>query len=478
MKKKFNLKMPTAFTILFAIIAILVFLSWIPGLASKPAGILDIFWVPIKSFTSNNRTSIIIFVLVLGGFINIVIKTHTLDAFISKLILKLKKREILLIPILMVFFSLSGTTYGMAEETLGFYALIIPIMFAAGFDAFTGLLIILLGAGIGVLGSIINPFLIGTAVEVAKSGGANSDLSITTGIVWRIVIWFAMTTIAITFVMLYARRVKKNPETSVVFAMRDAHKNIFKPSQHFYLTKRRIMSLIVFSLTFIVMTFYLIAWSKFGVNIFEKFGKTVNDKAPYLTRFIPGFGTGGLIEVTTFFLIAAILLGLINWNSKSIALNDFLAGSSGILSVCLIITLAGGIGIILEETGMQKIIVEKIKSSISDLPKWSVPVILYLIFIPLSFLIPSTSGFATAIFGIITPALGATLVSGAITSFSLASGFVNLITPTSGVVMGALALSHCKYNDLIRGIWPLLIIIFVSSILMLVIGSFIGQGIF
>ncbi|WP_215826485.1 hypothetical protein [Spiroplasma endosymbiont of 'Nebria riversi'] len=170
MTKWFKFKMPTAFTILFLIVVILFFLSWIPAVAKTPAGIIDIFWVPMESFTNKGRTSIIIFVLILGAFVNVMMKTQALDALIGKLISNLKNKELWLIPILMIFFSVSGTTYGMAEETLGFYALILPIILAAGLDAFTGLLVILLGAGIGVLGSIINPFLIGTAVQAAIDG--------------------------------------------------------------------------------------------------------------------------------------------------------------------------------------------------------------------------------------------------------------------------------------------------------------------
>ncbi|WP_338968833.1 MULTISPECIES: YfcC family protein [unclassified Spiroplasma] len=479
MKKWFKFKMPTAFTILFLIIIILVFLSWIPAVAKTPAGIIDIFWVPMESFTNKGRASIIIFVLILGAFVNVMMKTQALDALIGKLISNLKNKELWLIPILMIFFSVSGTTYGMAEETLGFYALILPIILAAGFDAFTGLLIILLGAGIGVLGSIINPFLIGTAVQAAIDGGIVGKLAVTTGIVWRVIIWIVMTTVAIGFVMLYAYRVKKDNRNSVVFSMHSEHQKIFKKSiLEVPLTKRRIVSLILFALAFVVMIFYLIAWSEFGISIFKEFGKTINTEVPYITKFIPGVGVGGLLEVSSFFLIATIIIGFVNWKSEQMLVNDILQGSSAILSVCLVIALAGGITVILQRTGMQEIMIAGIKNSIVNLPQWAIPLILYFLFVPLSFLIPSASGFATAVFSIIAPALGVGLTSGAITSFSLASGIVNLVTPTSGVVMGAIALSHISYGSLLKGLWPLLIVIMVLSIVFLVIGSLIGQPTF
>lgn len=473
--------MPTAFTILFLIIVILVFLSWIPAVAKTPAGIIDIFWVPMESFTNKGRASIIIFVLILGAFVNVMMKTQALDALIGRLISNLKNKELWLIPILMIFFSVSGTTYGMAEETLGFYALILPIILAAGFDAFTGLLIILLGAGIGVLGSIINPFLIGTAVQAAINGGIVGELAVTTGIIWRVIIWIVMTAVAIGFVMFYAYRVKKDKHNSVVFSMHSEHQKIFKKSiLEVRLTKRRVVSLILFALAFVVMIFYLIAWNEFGISIFKEFGKKINTEVPYITKFIPGVGVGGLLEVSSFFLIATIIIGFVNWKSEQMLVNDILQGSSAILSVCLVIALAGGITEILQRTGigMQEILIAGIKNSIGNLPQWVIPLMLYFLFIPLSFLIPSASGFATAVFSIIAPALGVGLTSGAITSFSLASGIVNLVTPTSGVVMGAIALSHISYGSLLKGLWPLLIVIMVLSIVFLVIGSLIGQPTF
>lgn len=475
-RKKFSFKLPSAFTILFFIIIFIVLLSWIPGVAkTSPAGILDIFWAPLISFTNNKRSQIIIFVLILGAYINIVMQTKALDAMISKITNKLKNKEFWLIPPLMLLFSIFGTTFGIAEETLGFYSLIIPIVIAAGFDSFTGMLIILVGSGIGVLGSTINPFSIGVAVS---SAGLGNFLSTTKGIIWRLVIWIVFTIIAIIFVMHYAFRVKKNMNNSYVSDLHQMHLLSFsKANCESKLSVRKIITLIIFMLSFLIMIFYLISWRDFKINIFSHWGSMINKNAPYLTAFIAGFGDGGLVEIASFFLISLLLVAVINWKGEENFINDFIFGTKDILSVCLIIAFSGGIGEVLERTGMQETLVIKIKNLITKVDNWLVPTILYLFFIPLSFLIPSTSGFATAVFGILGPVLGNS-TSGAITAFSLASGIVNLVTPTSAVVIGALQLSQIPYSRLWKGLWFFLFIIFLLSILFLIGGGLIGGSIF
>ena len=133
-------------------------------------------------------------------------KTGAITTGINSLVRSLKGREKLMIPVLMVVFALGGTTYGMAEETLAFYPLIVAVMIAAGYDALTGAAILLLGAGIGVLGSTINPFATGIA-----SGFA--DTSIADGLPGRLVMLVVGTGIGIFWVMRYAERVRKDPRS-------------------------------------------------------------------------------------------------------------------------------------------------------------------------------------------------------------------------------------------------------------------------
>ncbi|MDQ7982768.1 MAG: YfcC family protein [Spiroplasma sp.] len=498
-KKSFKFKMLSAFSILIIIILVLIVVSWILngiGITTDhydgednlstvkiaAAGIVDLFWVPIQGFIQ--KSDIVIFILSLGAFINVVLVSKSLIGSAQIITKKLKGKEIWAIPFVMIFFSILGSTEGFAEESLGFYMIMIPLMIAAGFDSFTGLMMVLLGAGVGVMGSTVNPFVITVAVDSIT--GAGFDLSAGDGLVWRLVAWLVLTTAVITFVMIYAARVKKNSSISITFATAEADKNFFLQSVNevVIMDGRKKATLVIFALTLVIMIIYLIGWdSILGGKNFENAGIWMNTHVPWLTAFIPGFGAGGLGDVAAFFLTSAVILGFINFRKESEFISNYLYGAADILSVCLVIATAAGIGVILEKTFMQDLIVTGLTKVITGFNTLALMIILYLLFIPLSFLIPSTSGFATAIFPILGPVVmtmpdSAVTGSGSITAFAFASGLINMVTPTSGVVMGALAISKVSYDKLLKGIWPLLLILIGLSVVLIVTGSLIGGTIF
>lgn len=497
--KSFKFKMFTAFTMLLLIIFVLIVVSWIlnavgvttdvttgettEAVKIGAAGIIDLFWAPMKGFVE--KADIIIFILTIGAFINLLMISKSLIGSAQWVTRKLKGKEIWAILPLMIFFSICGSVEGMAEESLGFYMITIPLMVAAGFDTFTGLMIVLLGAGVGVIGSTVNPFVIAVAVD-AINGSGDFNISAGDGLVWRLVSWLILTVIVITFVMIYAKRVKTKNNVSITFSTAKADKEFFLQSANetVKMDWRRNSSLAIFGLTLTVMIVYLIGWdSILGTTAFEDAGKWMNDNIPWITAFIPGFGQGGLADVATFFLVSSVIVGAINFKSESEFWQNFLAGASDILSVCLIIATAAGVGIILQGTHLQDLIVNGLSSAIKNLSAMALLVILFILFLPLSFLIPSTSGFASAIFPILGPVLmtmpnNDVTGSGAIAAFSFACGILNLFTPTSGVVMGALAISRVSYDKLLKGIWPLLLILTVTCIVLLILGSLIGGTIF
>nr|NKE38289.1 YfcC family protein [Spiroplasma platyhelix PALS-1] len=489
----------TAFTMLLLIIFVIIIISWIlngVGLTTDhhnpdgtsevikigAAGIIDLFWAPMQGFIQ--KADIIIFILTIGAFINLLLVSKSLIGSAQWITRKLKGKELWAILPLMVFFSICGSVEGMAEESLGFYMVAIPLMIAAGFDTFTGLMIVLLGAGVGVIGSTVNPFLITVSVNAIKDSGY--DINAGDGLVWRMVSWLVLTAVVISFVMIYAAKVKKNNKISITFSTAKADKEYFlqSASEVVVMDWRKNTSLAVFGLTLAVMIVYLIGWDAIlGIDNFQRAGEWMNKNIPWMTAFIPGFGLGGLQDVAAFFLVSSVIVGAINWRSESEFWQKYLAGASDILSVCLIIATAAGVGIILQRTYMQDLIVNGLSSAVSGLNSIVLLVILFILFLPLSFLIPSTSGFASAIFPILGPVLmtmpnSDVTGSGAITAFSFASGILNLFTPTSGVVMGALAISRISYDKLLKGIWPLLLILAATSIILLVLGGLIGGTIF
>lgn len=494
-KKRRKFIMPSAFAMLFGIILVLIILTWIPAISDRPAGILDLFFVAVKGL--QEKIEIIVFILVLGGFLNVVMQSQALEAAIAGLLRKLKGKEIWIIPIVMTLTSIGGTTFGMVEETLAFYPIIIPVMVAAGFDVMTGILTVLLGAGVGCLGSTLNPFAIGIAVDETKKAGV--DIGTTAGITWRTISWILITAAAIGYVIWYAKRVKKDPTKSKVYELYDEHRQIFvKEGETPEFTKKRKAILWIFGFTFLFMIVAVISWSSFGITIFDAFGKKVNgiwyDKDPdckpltnvdrthqnagYITGMLPAIGRWYMIELATLFFISTLIIAALNWKGEKHFINTFVTGSAGMLEVCFIIAVASGVGIVLEHSGMGDKLVKAISNGLKGMNSISFVTVAFIIFLPLSFLIPSSSGFATVVFKIMGPVSAIlNVASGTITAFSFASGVLNLFTPTSGVVMASLALGKVPYDKYIKASWPFILISVLLSIILLISGAAIQNGI-
>ena len=271
-------RFPSAFTILFALIILVAALTWIipAGLYDRvpsealgkdvpvagsykptdanPQGVFDVILAPIAGFYdpdsyAANAIDVSLFVLIIGGFIGVVTATGAIDAGIARAMVRLKGRENWMIPFLMALFALGGTTYGMAEETLAFYVLLIPVLIAAGYDAVVAVAVILLGAGVGVLGSTINAF--STVIASDAAGVTFAD-----GLALRLIILGVCWLVTVAFVMRYASRVKADPSKSLVFDKKAANEAHFlggKATDVSTFTGLHQIVLILFALTFGVM---------------------------------------------------------------------------------------------------------------------------------------------------------------------------------------------------------------------------------
>ena len=481
-KSRFTL--PSAYTILFALIVLAALATWvipagvynlnasgepIPGtyheVASSPARILvDSLTAPInglygiESDTGNinyynsgslfGAIDIALFILVIGGFLGVTMTTGAIEAGIGHLVQRMKGKEKWMIPALMSVFALGGTTYGMAEESLAFYALVITVMIAAGYDALTGAAIVLLGCGIGVLGSTVNPFATGIASGIA-------GIPISEGIVGRIVILLIGLAIGIVFVMRYAERVKKDPSKSLVFHLKAENEARFRAQggSEALLTGTQKVILIVFGLAFGVMIYGVVPWSDIGVPF------------PTWWWWFP--------EMTAEFLLFAIIIGLIAGLSESVLTSSFIDGARDLLGVALIIGIARGITVIMNNGKITDTVLHWIENALGGTGEVAFLIIMFLLFLPLSLVIPSTSGLATLSMPIVAPLAGFLGVSTAlvVTSYQSASGVMNLVVPTSAVVMGGLAIARVPYGTYLRWVWPLLILLSVLSIAVLAISA-------
>jgi uncharacterized ion transporter superfamily protein YfcC len=387
------------------------------------------------------------FVLIIGGFLGVTMKTGAINAGIARVVERLKGRERWMFPILMTVFAIGGTTYGMAEETLAFYALIITVMLAAGYDGLAAGALILLGAGIGTLGSTINPFATGIA-----SGFAGTTLA--DGLVGRLVLLIIGTIMGIVFVMRYAERVKKDPSKSLIYDQKGANEKQFMSGSEEgtdfgkFTTQHKVI-LALFFLAFVVMIYGVIPWEDLGLPI------------PTWWWWFP--------EMTACFLFFGILIGIVGRLSEKTLVDTFVDGARDMLGVALIIGVARGITVIMNNGLITDTVLYWAEQAVAGLGGVGFIIVTYLIYLPLSFLIPSSSGLATVSMPIMAPLSTFAGVPSylVVTAFQAASGLVNLITPTSAVVMGGLAIARVGYGTWLKSVVPLLILLAVLSIVVL-----------
>ena len=487
-KKKFQ--MPTAYTILFSIIAVVAVLTWVvpageydylegtkqpvPGtykvVESNPQGLWEVINAPIHGFYE--AKDIALFVLVIGGFLGIVMKTGAIDAGIGHVIKKLKGREKIMIPILMTIFAAGGTSFGMAEETIAFYPLLIPVFLGAGYDVVTAVAVIMLGAGTGVLASTVNPFATGIA-----SGFA--EISIGDGIVLRVIMMVCLLGFAIFYVMRYAEKVKNDPTKSLVYDMKKENEDFFlgKEEQETpELTGKRSIILWIFGGTFITMIIGVIPWSyKFGITIFEDINEFIIG-LPVIGKALGGIvplGDWWFGEMTVLFMVSAIIIGKVYGMEEKEIVAIFVQGARDLLGVALIVGVSRGITIVMNAGGMTNTVLFWGEQALTGVGATAFAIISYLFYLPMSFLIPSTSGLATLSMPIMAPlgefaGLDKSVV---VTSYQSASGILNLLTPTSAVVMGGLAIARVPYSKWIKFIMPLFGIFMVITMALLALGS-------
>ncbi|WP_112197439.1 YfcC family protein [Rahnella sp. NRRL B-41462] len=463
-------KFPSAYTILFVLIALVAGLSWIipagqydmamnvglgkevpvsgtyHAVTGNPQGLVDIFLAPIDGLYNHTTgqagaIDVALFILIIGGFLGIVTKTGAIDAGIERVTVRLKGKEEWMIPILMALFAAGGTIYGMAEESLPFYTLLVPVMMAARFDPLVAAATVLLGAGIGTLGSTINPF---ATVIAANAAG----IPFTHGIGLRVAILIVGWLICVIRVMRYARKVRRDPSLSVVADQWDSNRAHFlgnRSDELLPFTGVRKIILLIFALAFVVMIY--------GVSV-------------------KGWWMG---EISGVFLAAAILVGLIARMSEEELTSTFIDGARDLLGVALIIGIARGIVVIMDNGMITHTILHSAEGIVSGLSSVIFINVMFLLEVVLSFLVPSSSGLAVMTMPIMAPLadfahVGRELV---VTAYQSASGLVNLVTPTSAVVMGGLAIARVPYVRWLKWVAPLMGILLVLLMFALSLGSLV-----
>jgi len=462
-KKKFKFTLTSFSIILILIFALGIFSHVLPnaefvgdalvdGSGVVGASLSDILLAPILGFA--DAVDVGIFILILGGFLAIVNATGALETGIKVLVKKLKGNELILIPILMFIFSIGGTTYGMLEETVGFYALLAATMVAAGMDTIVASAVVLLGAGSGVLGSTINPFAVGAAVSALPEGTVvNQGLIIGLGVI----LWLSTLIISCFFVMRYAKKVKED-KGSTFLTLRE-QRNMEKKygknleEKEAQLSGKQKITLVLFAMTFVIMIVGFIPWGEFGITFFD-----------HISGWLTGSSLGNwwFYEAALWFLIMAILIGIINGMKEKKLVDTFVDGADDMIGVILIIAIARGASVLMTTTHLDNYIIYNASNLLKGVPAIVFTPLNYLLHVVLSVLVPSSSGLATLSTPIMGPLAGSLgySVEATVMTMVAANGLVNLITPTCGAIMGGLALAKVEYSTWVK--WALKVVLLIA----------------
>lgn len=489
-KKKRNLSL-SAFTIIILMIYLLGIISHllpeaqfvgehiVDGSGVIGATLSQTLMAPVYGFVGadgiEGAIQICFFVLILGAFLKMVNSTNAIEDGIKVLIKKLHGKELVLIPILMIIFSIGGTTYGMLEETVGFYALLAVAMVAAGMDTIVSSAVVLLGAGSGVLGSTVNPFAVGAAVDAASKvlpEGYVINQTIIIGL--GTILWLTTLAISIFFVMRYAKKViAKKGSTFLSLQeqkdMKETYADTDDKAKNVKLTGSQKVTLILFGFTFVVMIIGFIPWEDLAPSVFEFFSK--------FTGKITGapLGYWYFNEASLWFLIMTIVIGIVNRYRENKIVDIFIDGADDMVGVILVIAVARGASILMQQTHLDNYIIFNASNALQNVPKAVFAPLNYILHLGLSVLVPSSSGLATLSSPIMAPLAYQIGYNVEVTLMEMvaANGLVNLFTPTCGAIMGGLALAKVQYTTWLRWVAKVIVTIVIANIIILTVAMMV-----
>ncbi len=457
------LRMPSTLLILASLIVLAAVASWIvpagryervvvegvervdPGsfhpIPRNPQGLGDVMMAPIKGFV--DAALIIGFVLMVGGSFGIVQKTGAIDEAIGSVVRMHGRSALarrLLIPLLMVLFSLAGSLFGMSEEVIPFILIIVPMALALGYDTVTGVAIPFLGAGAGFAGAFLNPFTIGVAQGIA-------GLRLFSGLEYRLVVWVVSTALTVWFVMRYAARVKAHPQLSITYEsdlQARSSLQVDLGGGSLDLRHRIVLWVLAASMGILVL----------GVLRFKWY----------------------IHEIAGLFVAMGVVAGIAGGLRPSDIADAFTAGARDLVNTGLVIAFSRGILITAQQGG----VVDTLLHGLSSLVKVFHPIAaswaMFLVQTIINFFVPSGSGQAALTMPIMAPLSDLVGVSRqtAVLAFQFGDGYSNMIIPTSAVTMSVLTIAKIPWSIWARWVLKLEIVLFVAGLVMLVPPYFIG----
>lgn len=403
-------------------------------------GVFDVLQAPTRGI--QEAIEVVAFILIVGGSFQVITKTGAITSGMGRVVRRFKNKDILIIPIAMVLFALGGTSFGMAEETLPFFAIFMPIMMAMGFDSMTAFMVVFVGARTGYIASTINPFNVLIAQGILGIQG-NPQLWL------RMIAWVVLTAVAITWVVLYARRAKKNPESSITFEDDIAKKVEFAADESALdaeFTGRQKGVLAVF-----IAGMCLIIW---------------------------GLVTQGwyMNEISAVFLAMGLLAGVIAGFSQDVIAQEFVAGIADFAFSAIVVGLARGILVIASDGMIIDTILNALATGLGGIPAVLFTTLLYAVENLLAILVPSSSGLAALtapIFGPLTELMGLN-PEAAVWALSMGSATMSLICPTSAILVAGLGVCKIKLGQWWKTVWKFFLVVSLINIVFVAISGLIA----
>jgi len=393
---------------------------------------------PWESGSLYGSAQIFLFVLAVGAFITVTMKTEAIQTGIGRLAVRYRKSGGILIAVLMSIFALGGTTYGMWEETLGFFALLVPLVLALGYDRMVAVAIVFFGAGTGVVASTVNPFATGVASDAA-------GIAVGDGIVVRVVLLLVLCPLAIGYVVRYARKVAKDPSKSIVgISPDDAAQKRDLVDEVPLLTTAQKWILTVFFLAFAILIYGFVPWNDVMDTIF-------GTEWP-----LPTFSDFYFAEASVVFLVFAVIIGLIGKLGEKGTVDAIVTGAGDFLGAALVIVLARAVTVVMKNSYITDTILSWTEDAVSGTSAAVFGPVAMIVNTLIAFLVPSSSGHAALIMPILAPLADFAEIPRhiAVTAYQTASGITNYIAPTAAVVMGGLTLAKVGYDKYLRFALP------------------------
>ena len=415
-----KMKVPNTYVIIFALLVLCAVATWfVPGgqylraddgtVSYQSVDAVPQTWQVFTAIYHGfvKQAGIIIFILVVGGAFWLLNATGAVNAGIGRFIARVGKRDKWVLVALTVLFSLGGAVFGMSEETIPFVGMVVPLMLSMGYDAFMGMLIVYVASNVGFSSAFLNPFTVGIAQGMA-------DLPLFSGLGYRVFCWLLLTVLLVVFVLIYAARTRKKADVTL------AATPVPEP-----LTGRQKAILAVLGVTVIMLVVGVTQWEWY------------------------------LPEITGLFLVMGLICGFIAGFTGNRIAEEFMAGAKDILSAALVVGFASGIIVILQEGRVVDSILHAMQEGLDGTGPMASLSAMYGIQAVINFLIPSASAKAAITIPIMAPFADMVGVSrqAMVLAFQFGDGFTNMLTPTSGVLMAALAMARIPYAKWLKFIW-------------------------